>query len=316
MLAYNNADDIVGCLSTLESQTCKSFNVIVVCDTSSQDATEAVIDDYASTGRLLHVLKVSGVGRSEARNIGWRATDAPIVMFADGDDVFEPWYLAKAIAELDTRSVGGVCLGGSALVSSNTLLNRYYASFGPTDARTTPTLEPDWAWVYRRELVEKVGGFDENLSQAEDKDLCARVKALGMGIAYVSGINWYHRKPKSFVHLLAKEYRAGKRRVFYELKTNNRRAFMRGIGPILFLGLTIFLAFFSALVFFSAFIAGIAVYSSVWWYSRRATVSTQYVLLFALISLAARVVGGLGILNGIVLLVGRRAGLRVDLGRL
>ena len=230
--AYNNAATIAASIESLCAQSYPRKHIFVVVDQSSSDETERVVDAECALRECCSVIKCKGVGRSKARNIGWMSVRSPVVMFADGDDVYSEEYLAKAVEGLDSSpSVGGVCLGGAPLPTGKKLLDDYYRAYGPTDARSRPGKQPDWAWVYRIDCLRVTGGFDESLSQAEDKDFCSRVKKAGYDIAYVPGVNWHRRKAETYRNFVSKEYLAGRRRVFYYSKNRSYRPIIRGMLP-------------------------------------------------------------------------------------
>ncbi len=233
--AYNNSTTIMECLATLERQTYQPRQILVVCDQASTDSTLSQVEEFVQGREGITLLKCNGLGRSAARNLGWTAISSSVVMFADGDDLYTPEYLEKAISSLVSNpKAAGVCVGGAPLAGRNATLNVFYSTYGPTDSRINPAVGrvPDWAWVYLRSSLERVGGFDEKLSQAEDKDLCRRIKDGGYEIAYVPGVNWFHRKPETLVELLRKEYNAGKRRVFYLAKNREYSAISLKLAPL------------------------------------------------------------------------------------
>jgi glycosyltransferase involved in cell wall biosynthesis len=230
--AYNNANTVGEAISTLCSQSYAQKHIFVVVDESSSDETERVVETECAKADCCSVIRCKGVGRSKARNIGWRAVDCPVVMFADGDDVYGEHYLERAVAALfSSPGVGGVCLGGAPLPTGKKLLDDFYSAYGATDVRAQANKQPDWAWVYKMECLTATGGFDESLSQTEDKEFCSRVKQAGFVIAYVGGVNWYRRKAQTFGEFVRKEYLAGRRRVFYYAKRRVYRPIAKGLMP-------------------------------------------------------------------------------------
>jgi len=320
VIAYENGDAIGECLESLNAQNYPNMELLVVLDNASRDQTTTVVSDFVGSHPLSRLKECSGVGRSKARNIGWRDCLSPIIMFADGDDRFEPWYLTEAVASLRKNpAAGGVCLGGTALVEGKSRLQRFHQAFGGTDSRvgSFPNREPDWAWVYWRECLEEVGGFDEGLSQAEDKDLCARVKASGHGISYVGGINWYHRKPGSFSSLLVKGYKGGRRRVVFEAKRRQYLAASVSVIPIAYIAFCVACVFFLGLLYSALLlvIGGVA-YSILALSSHRFSSAPADILVFIPLILAMRVVQSVGAVHGIALLALSRGGLaHPDFGR-
>jgi GT2 family glycosyltransferase len=232
--AYNNGDTLSPCLDTLIGQTRRPKELIVVVDTSSRDNTQSVVGGFAATGDV-KIVECSEVGRSLARNIGWRSASGDVIMFADGDDTYDPDYVEKASECLRLNpSLGGVCVGGAPLNLGDGLLMRYYASVGETDTRMTDKEGgPEWAFVYKKESLQEVGGFDETLSQAEDRDLCSRVKKSGYTIGYVPGVHWRHRKPATLRQFLSKRYHSGIRRVAYVSKHKRGSSLTRSLIPSL-----------------------------------------------------------------------------------
>lgn len=319
--AYNNGDTISECLSTLSQQSYAEKELVVVCDTDSSDKTIEAAKEFVESNPGSRIVPCNGVGRSEARNIGWKGSDGSIVMFADGDDVYNIDYLSLAVETLLASSKnGGVCVGGEALVTENSRLQRYYSSFGPTDSRASeaPAHGPDWAWVYRRECLVETGGFDPKLAQAEDKDLCSRVKSAGFVIGYVPGVNWYHRKPNSVTSFLKKEYSSGKRRVGYEMKNSKYLSLLSAafLVPIVLVFLV------AAVVLMSLIIAvGLVLIGGsylIWnaWKRSREIRSPIDSLFFAVLSLGGRLSQGIGSLYGLVLYILSKSGLlKLDLGR-
>lgn len=319
--AYNNAATLPDCFSSLAGQTYPFKQIVLVCDRSSSDGTEKVADSMALSSEHCVVLKCDKVGRSRARNIGWQSVGSPIVMFVDGDDVYEKTYLDKAVGALQEEpGTGGVCLGGTALTKDGGILSKYYEAYGATDLRVEDSSDsgPAWAWVYRRKCIEEVKGFDEGLAQAEDKDLCARVKRAGYRIAYVGGINWYRRKPENVRTFVKKEYLGGKRRVVYELRNNQYHSIFGNVVPAVYLILALSSAYalgaiFSILLLF----AGLIAYGLVFIGRRKNKNGSAWVLIcFLIFAVSGRLASSIGSLYGLFILGLRRAGIvKFDLGR-
>lgn len=305
--AFNNSDTIVECLDSLVNQTYPNKEIIVVCDTSSTDDTLEKVEKYKKLHNEIKILfcyrfSQTEDTRSRARNIGWRNTSSPVVMFADGDDLYGKEFISRAVETLQSSSVyGGVCLGGEALQHDDSLLSKYYSSFGPTDRRIVNKEDPDWAEVYKLECLKRTGGFDERLSQGEDKELCSRVKKLGYRIAYVEGVNWYHRKPTSVRCFLKKEYLAGRRRISYELKQRKIGALLSGIAPFAAIVTVILLA-----VLYNVFLASTVFLVAVFGYGlylmlrRKKNASSPSLLIFIfIVGLLAKASYSLGKVTGI-----------------
>ncbi|HZW84617.1 MAG TPA: glycosyltransferase [Nitrososphaerales archaeon] len=299
--AFNNEDTIVKCIETLQKQTYQSKTLTVVADEASSDKTLEVLSQSGALERV-KLIKCKGVGRSEARNIGWKDTRADVVMFADGDDVYDPEYARRAMDLMSKdQAFGGVCLGGAPLMEGDGVLMRYQDSFGSTDERRKSTInEPDWAFVYRREALAKVGGFDISLSQAEDRDLCSRVKSEGYHIGYIGGVNWFHRKPGTMKEFLGKEFRAGRSRVVYEKKRDEYLSIAAAVAPVAFLALMIPISVVSPKWGVGLFILGLFGYLALASAKRVKRTSASDIIPFAFISLAGKLAEALGSTEGLM----------------
>jgi cellulose synthase/poly-beta-1,6-N-acetylglucosamine synthase-like glycosyltransferase len=119
-------------------------------------------------------------GRAIARNAGLRVAVGEIVVFIDADCVPQAGWLEALVGGFDDPEVG--CVAGE-IVNEFTggPLAEYMAANGhlsQADNFQHPFL-PFAATgnvAFRRELLERIGGFDESLSEAEDADLCWRMQ--------------------------------------------------------------------------------------------------------------------------------------------
>jgi mycofactocin glycosyltransferase len=157
-------------VDALRAQTFPSdrFEVVVVDD----DPAGSVPADLPGC-RVLRTERNGGPGA--ARNLGWRATDAPLLAFVDDDCVPEPGWLAAGVRGLgwdpDLGVVTGVTLrpAGAAL--------DYWTVYREV------TWESPWFEgcnvFYRRAALEDAGGFDERLRYGEDAAAGWNVLAAG-----------------------------------------------------------------------------------------------------------------------------------------
>ncbi|HEX7148487.1 MAG TPA: HAD-IIIA family hydrolase [Actinomycetota bacterium] len=146
-----------------------------------------VVDDRRDRSRARPLGEVAGVtvlagrgaGPAAARNLGWRRAAAEWVAFLDDDVVPGPTWLADL-----ARDLAG--LGAEVAASQGRVRVPLPPGRRPTDwERNVRGLETArWAtadMVYRRSVLEEVGGFDERFPRAyrEDADLGLRVVRAG-----------------------------------------------------------------------------------------------------------------------------------------
>ncbi len=95
---YNRPDEVAELLASLETQTCKDFEVIVVEDGSTVPCRD-VVAQYA--GRLaVHYYTKPNSGPGRTRNYGVERCQGEYVLILDSDCILPAGYLAEVEAEL------------------------------------------------------------------------------------------------------------------------------------------------------------------------------------------------------------------------
>ena len=173
---YNRAGLIDVTLESIDGQTFRNFELIIVDDGS----TDGTADSLEARG--VRVLRQKNSGPGVARNTGVEAAVGKYIAFLDSDDVWFPWTLstyAKIICQhnspmfitskpfmfSDIRSTSE-CL--EAPIESD-VFSDYYAA------------GDEWRWfgvssfVIRRDIFLQVGGFADGRINGEDADLAMRL---------------------------------------------------------------------------------------------------------------------------------------------
>jgi glycosyltransferase involved in cell wall biosynthesis len=90
---YNAEKTIVRALQSLEEQSFRDFEAVVV-DDGSQDHSVRRIQEYAGISRMdIHLIRQENRGVSHARNAGLKQARGNLVSFLDADDVYMPDFL-------------------------------------------------------------------------------------------------------------------------------------------------------------------------------------------------------------------------------
>jgi len=244
--AYNNGDIVEKSLLSLVSQEYPAKEIVVVYDEGSTDSTKEILSKIQNQfSQLIRVISTKHVGRSQARNMGARSASGEILFFADADDIYNKDYLDKAVASLASDpGFGGVTLTGASLKVESTFATNCLDVYSSIVRKLADTgkVKPKWAWVYRRQAFEAVGGFDERLNQAEDKDLYLRTEKAGYSFGFVKGVNWWHTRRGTFSSYLRKSFLAGKRRTLYIIKHGEIRDFFKNAASFWLFCILLFLS--------------------------------------------------------------------------
>ena len=170
------------------------LEVLVVVD---EGETDLAAVGAATSGRPypLRTLVRPSPGASAARNTGWRAASAPLVLFLDDDVLPEPQAIQEHLAwharhpEPEVGVLGLVRWADGLRV---TPFMRWLERGVHFDFEGIEGEEAGWGRFYtanvsvKRELVERVGGFDEERLPFgyEDLDLAYRMHAHGFRLLF------------------------------------------------------------------------------------------------------------------------------------
>jgi len=170
----NGAQFIAEAVNSVLSQLGTDDRIFVV-DDASTDGTRAVLSAI-SDPRII-VLDGTGRGVSSARNIGLTAACGVFIAFLDHDDTWPAGRHEALVRELLAHPEYDAAFGRIAI---------RIESDAPSHIRgellASEILIPLFVWtgLYRKRLLDRVGGFAEDLHIGEDTDLSLRLMEAGM----------------------------------------------------------------------------------------------------------------------------------------
>ncbi len=234
---FNSEKEVPALFEQVTAQTYRPLEVILVDDGSSDGTLEAAKRTFGGLP-IAKVVSTQHGGASHARNEGLRLAQGDVVFFMESDCTYESDYVTKAMEFLAAhQEVSAVCLTGAPLKLRRTLAVECVDIENKVQHRLIEEgkVKAFYAWVFRRPPLLAVGGFDEGLFQAEDKDLFRRFQQAGYKVGLVPGINWHHRRDQTLREMTAKWFSRGRMRVLYLLKHHLLGELARAMGPLLLL---------------------------------------------------------------------------------
>jgi glycosyltransferase involved in cell wall biosynthesis len=169
----NRPRELQQCLHALASQSfpVEKYEVIVIDDGSDEDIQTVVRE--AGDGRYF---RQAAKGPAAARNLGIRQARGAVVAMTDSDTLPARDWLAK-LAEAFMQHPEAVGVEGQVYAQNEGAFG--ILGEGPTNREGGVYLTCNCA--YRRDVLLKIGGFDETFPfpAYEDTELAARAKALG-----------------------------------------------------------------------------------------------------------------------------------------
>jgi GT2 family glycosyltransferase len=195
MAVYNSEDYIGSCVASILAQTISNFEVLVVEDPPF-DRTGKIIDSF-NDKRIRHFRNPIKLGLSGSRNKGLELAKGKFVFFTDDDCVVSSNWIEQgliSIQETDCVGVEGktfyVTEKYTPTMSDNIVENKTGGQY------------PTCNIVYKKSVLNDIGGFDKRFTYMEDRDLALRAKKFGR-IVFNPNMVVYHQKktftPKEFV---------------------------------------------------------------------------------------------------------------------
>jgi glycosyltransferase involved in cell wall biosynthesis len=171
---YNQARFLDEAIGSVLHQTHAQQELIVVDDGSTDDTAEV-----AAKYPEVCLLRQENRGLAAARNRGWAAAQGRYLVFLDADDRLRPQALERGLRCLREHPEAAFAYGRYLNISANG---------APLSPSMRPCVENEHyvhllkanyigmhaAVIYRREVFDAVGGFDERLKACEDFDFYLR----------------------------------------------------------------------------------------------------------------------------------------------
>lgn len=157
---------------------------VVVVDDGSADPDDVRAVAEASDAPVTVLRHERSRGPAAARNTGWRSAATDLVAFVDADVVLPPSALQPLVAHFADERVAAVAPRIRGRANGHDLIDRYERhrsplDLGPSPSRVVPrgkvSYVPTATVLFRRAVLDDVGGFDEGLRFGEDVDLVWRV---------------------------------------------------------------------------------------------------------------------------------------------
>ena len=218
---YNRPEEVADLLQSLEAQTDKGFEIILVEDGST---IPALPEGYDASPLRLKYYKKSNEGRSIARNYGIEHADGDFFIFVDSDCILPPDYIAKlrrSMEENPTDCFGGPDAAHDSFTDTQKAINYAMTAFLTTGGirggkvsmeKFTPRT---FNMGFARKVYEKVGGFREMFS--EDIDMSTRIRLAGFSIMLYPDVAVFHKRRGNLKKFWKQVHVFGQSRITLEL---------------------------------------------------------------------------------------------------
>jgi len=206
--AHNEEDYISQTIESILNQTEQSFEIIIVLDNCTDNTTEIVDRWSQRDSRISYIITTKG-SAAGSRNIGAKYANGNYLLFQDADCVADPCLLNNAWCWLNDIQINGVDISGVATKTTNTKPKTWVQRAVATQRaarweNSTVNLIKELdeksginVAIMKRDVFQKLGGFNESIFYFEDNDLTQRFFKSGYKAIFAKDVIQYHNDPLS-----------------------------------------------------------------------------------------------------------------------
>lgn len=220
---YNRPDEVADLLDSLEKQTVRNFEVVLVEDGSTVPCRQQA-DKALGRGLDVKYFAKDNEGRSIARNYGMERASGSYFVFFDSDCVIPPSYfetLARALSATPLDCFGGPDAAHESFSDTQKAINFAMTSFLTTGGIRGGKVQLEkfvprtFNMGFSRRVYERVGGFREMFS--EDIDMSTRIRRDDFSIGLLRDVPVWHKRRGNLGKFFRQVYVFGMSRITLHL---------------------------------------------------------------------------------------------------
>lgn len=215
-----NSEATIGeCLKSIKIQTYKNIEIIVV-DNYSTDCTREIAQ------KLGAIIYLRGHERASQVNFGAMKAKGKYIYRVDSDFILETSVIEEAVNICEVQCYDAVAVHNTSdsTVSFWSRVRKLERDCVKDDDLNVA------ARFFRKDVFEKVGGYDEGLVAAEDYDLHNRLVKGWFRIGRINACEVHIGEPRTFAEVIRKHYYYGKNIEKFIEKNPSRG--MKQLSPI------------------------------------------------------------------------------------
>lgn len=173
---YNGAEFLPEALESVFAQGYQPYEVIVV-DDGSKDQSQTVAEQF---GNRITYVRQDHQGPSSARNHGLALASGELIGFLDVDDLWLESTLETLVAPLMDEPDIDFSFGRSRLEWLSESVKAEDEEWSKRFINYVRRFPIMGNFLVRRSVIDRVGGFDQELWMGEDTDWFVRLKGFGI----------------------------------------------------------------------------------------------------------------------------------------
>lgn len=172
---YNGAVHLAASIESCIAQTYSNWELIIVNDCSKDNSLEIMKAYESKDSRIRVIDNEKNLKLPGALNRGFSETKGLYLTWTSHDNRMAPTMLEEMVSYLDAHPGIGLVTANYAAFSLTTGEQLYEVSM-PDPQRNLPRFNTIcYAFMYRREVLDKIGGYDESLFLIEDYEYWVRI---------------------------------------------------------------------------------------------------------------------------------------------
>ena len=202
MPLYNSERFVQESLDSCINQTYRNIEVIVVNDGSTDRSLE-IVKDYALIHPQVKVYTQNNSGACRARNLAFQLSKGDYIMYLDSDDILDETKIEKQLNLIKSHDKYTVALGAWQEFTDNINVEfesrpYYHDYLNPIDMLveiwSTGGYFQTSCYLCSREIIEKTGQWNENLSRNQDGEFFCRVLNNASKLYFCNDAKLYYRR--------------------------------------------------------------------------------------------------------------------------
>ncbi|PRB77971.1 glycosyl transferase family 2 [Arthrobacter sp. MYb214] len=250
MPVLNEAAYLEEAVSSILAQEYAGEKELVLALGPSQDSTNDVAKRLSAADSRI-ILVDNPLGRTPiALNLAIRASSMPIVIRVDAHSEIPMHYTRRGVETLfrvNAHDVGGLMDAKGRTPVQRGIAAAYHSKFGfggPAYHSGAPEGPSESAYlgIFRREVFDEVGYYNEELWRAQDWELCLRIRQAGHTVWFDPELKVGYYPRENFGALISQSMASGTWRAEIARRFPEGKSLRHDIPPLLLLGVATGLA--------------------------------------------------------------------------
>lgn len=200
MPCYNASTYLREAIDSIQSQSFKDWELLIV-DDGSTDNSQEIAKSYAAQDKRIILIIQPNSGACRARNNGIEHASGEFIKFLDADDILEPGCLETQMKQIKELSERQIPFGDYYNVDKvGNITSRYIF-----DKQEMLNADPVYfffiEWhilistpLHRTTLIREIGGFNESLNCGQELDMHMRLALANVEFIYRPCITFRYRE--------------------------------------------------------------------------------------------------------------------------